>query len=71
MPICWEQNGGGLQEKDFDMEMEDEDYVTQKPQMWGMMKNNGWKILRSTNCWMINVEARNWCLIMKWIMKYQ
>jgi hypothetical protein len=28
MPIYWEQNAGGLQEEDFDTEVEDEDYVT-------------------------------------------
>jgi hypothetical protein len=33
MPIYWEHNACGLQAEDFDMEVEDEDYVTQKPQM--------------------------------------
>ncbi len=33
MPIYWEQNGGGLQEKDSNMEIEDEDCVPHKPQM--------------------------------------
>ncbi len=47
MLVYWEQSGGGLHEEDFDMEMEDENYVTHKPQMCGMMKKNGWKILRS------------------------
>ncbi len=35
MPIYWEQSGGGLQEEEFDMEVEDEGCVTQKPQMRG------------------------------------
>ncbi len=38
MPIYWEQSGGGLQEKDFDMEVGNEYYVSQKPQMWGNEK---------------------------------
>jgi hypothetical protein len=28
MLIYWEQSGGGLQEEDFDTEVEDENYVT-------------------------------------------
>jgi hypothetical protein len=31
MPIYYEQSGGGLQEEDFDTEVEDEDCITQKP----------------------------------------
>jgi hypothetical protein len=38
MQVYWEQNVGGLQEEDFDTNMEDEDYVTQKPQIWGNEK---------------------------------
>lgn len=30
MPMYWEQNTSGLQEEDYDTEVEDEDYVTQK-----------------------------------------
>ncbi len=33
MPMYWEHNVGGLSAKDFDMEVEDEDYVTHKPQI--------------------------------------
>jgi hypothetical protein len=35
MPVYWEQGGGGFQEEDFNVEVEDEDCVTQKPQMKG------------------------------------
>ncbi len=38
MSMYWEQNVGGFQEEDFDIEVEDEDYVTQKPQMQGTEK---------------------------------
>ncbi len=31
MPVCWEQNAGGVQVEIFDMEEEDEDYEIQKP----------------------------------------
>ncbi len=33
MPVYWEQSACGLQAKDFDTKVEDEDYVTHKPQM--------------------------------------
>jgi hypothetical protein len=33
MSIYWEQSACGLQAKNFDTKVEDEDYVTQKPQM--------------------------------------
>jgi hypothetical protein len=31
MPMYWKQNEGELLEEDFDMDMEDEDCVTQQP----------------------------------------
>jgi hypothetical protein len=36
--MYWEQNTSGLQEEDYDMEVEDEDYVTQKLQIRGNEK---------------------------------
>jgi hypothetical protein len=33
MPMYWELSTSELQEKDFDTNMEDEDYVTQKLQI--------------------------------------
>ncbi len=33
MPVYWENNIGGLQAKDSDMEVENEDYEIQKPQI--------------------------------------
>ncbi len=35
MSIYLEQSGGGLQKEDFNMKVEDEVYVTQKPHMRG------------------------------------
>ncbi len=35
MSVYWEQNACGFQEDDFEMKVEDEDCVTQKPQIWG------------------------------------
>ncbi len=34
MPIYWEQSASRLQAKDFNMEVEDEDYEIQKSQIW-------------------------------------
>ncbi len=48
MSIYWEQSGVGLQEEDFDIEVEDEDYVTQKPQMRGNDKKK----------WMEDLEVK-------------
>ncbi len=39
MPMYWKQNEGELLEEDFDMDMEDEDCVTQQPQIW---RNEEW-----------------------------
>lgn len=38
MLVYQEQSAGGLQKEDFGMEVEDENYVTQKPQMQGNEK---------------------------------
>ncbi len=38
MLIYWEQSSRGVQEDDFDTKVEDEDYVTQKPQIRGNEK---------------------------------
>ncbi len=46
MLMYWEQSASGLQEEDSNTEVEDEDNVSQKPNMRAMKKKNGWKILR-------------------------
>lgn len=40
MPIYLEQSGGGLQKEDFNMKVEDENYVTQKPHIMGNDEEN-------------------------------
>jgi hypothetical protein len=31
MPMYWEHSASGLQKEDFDMDVEDEDYVMEQP----------------------------------------